>query len=146
MGKKGYFWEMQTGKRPPSPVRVLLGWEVLEVNPEVGVIRAQFEAKPEFLNPTGAIQGGMLAAMLDNVLGAALAARLKPGQFVVTLELKTSYIHPAKVGALVGEGRVVNMGRTICFLEGELHAPDGNLIATATATALIVSEDHAASV
>jgi acyl-coenzyme A thioesterase PaaI-like protein len=33
----------------------------------------------------------MLAAILDNVLGGALAARLEPGQFVVTLELKTGY-------------------------------------------------------
>jgi acyl-coenzyme A thioesterase PaaI-like protein len=51
----------------------------------------------------------MLAAILDNVLGGALAARLEPGQFVVTLELKTGYIHPAKVATLAGEGRALNI-------------------------------------
>ncbi len=139
MSREGVFWDMQTGKTPPSPVRILLGWKLLEVNPEAGTIRAQFAGKPEFLNPAGVVQGGLLAAMLDNTLGAALAAQLGPGQSVVTLELKTSFIHPARVGILVGEGWVVSRGRSICFLEGHLQDSNGNLVAKASATVRIVS-------
>ena len=139
MERKGFFWEIMEGKRPPPPAGVLLGWKLLEVDPEQGTIRIQFEAKPEFLNPAGTVQGGLLAAMLDDTLGPALAAKLAPGQFAPTLELKTNFIAPARVGTLVGEGRVVHMGKSVCFLEGRLTDSSGRLIATATATARIVN-------
>ena len=40
----------------------------------------QFDAKPEFLNPMGNIQGGFLAAMLDSTLSPALASTLTSEQ------------------------------------------------------------------
>lgn len=138
MSEEGYFWAMQQGKIPPSPVRVLLGWQLLDVNPQAGMLRAQFKAKPAFLNPAGVVQGGLLTAMLDNVMGAALGARLKPGQFVVTLELKTSFFHPAREGILIGEGQVIQQGKSIGFLEGHLTDTEENLIAKASATVRIV--------
>ncbi len=141
MSEEGYFWAMQQGKIPPSPVRLLLGWQLLDVSPQIGTLHAQFKAKPEFLNPAGMVQGGLLTAMLDNVMGAALGARLKPGQFVVTLELKTSFFHPAREGTLIGEGHVIKQGKSIGFLEGHLKDTEGNLIAKASATARIVSSD-----
>jgi uncharacterized protein (TIGR00369 family) len=141
MNGKGYFWAMQRGEIPPSPIRILLGWQLLDVDLKAGTLRAQFEAKPEFLNPAGVVQGGMLAAMLDNVLGAALGAGLEPGQFLVTLELKTSFLHPARTGTLIGEGRVLRRGKSIAFLEGHLEDRDGNLVAKASATVHIVSTD-----
>jgi acyl-coenzyme A thioesterase PaaI-like protein len=50
-----------------------------------------------------------------------------------------NFIRPAPLGALIGEGRVVARGGTIAFLAGELHTAQGELVATATATARIVS-------
>lgn len=137
--RDGYFWDMQTGRMPPSPARTLLGWKLLNADPALGVARAQFEAKPQFLNPMGMVQGGLLSAMLDNVMGAALAARLPPGQFVVTLELNASFIQPARPGQLIGEGRVIRQGQSVCFLEGHLEDLQGRLLTRASATVLIVS-------
>jgi uncharacterized protein (TIGR00369 family) len=62
---------------------------------------------------------------------------LGPGEFAPTLEIKVNFISPAKVGRVLGTGRIVSRGRSICFLEGQLHDDQGNLLATATATSKI---------
>jgi len=87
-------------------------------------------------NPVGNIQGGFLAAMLDDTMGPALAATLDAGEFAPTLPLTVSFARPAKVGRLLGKDRIVRRGREVCLLAGELYQ-DGELVASATATALI---------
>jgi uncharacterized protein (TIGR00369 family) len=139
MERTGPFWDVMEGRKPPPPAAVTLGFKLLEIDPERGEIRVQFEAKPEFLNPMGVVQGGFVAAMLDDTLGPALVCTLPPGQFAPTIELKVNFIRPAPLGVLVGEGRIVSRGGTIAFLSGELRTEQGDLVATATATARIVS-------
>jgi len=139
MERTGPFWDVMEGRKPPPPAAVTLGFKLLEINPERGEIRVQFEAKPEFLNPMGVVQGGFVAAMLDDTLGPALVCTLPPGQFAPTIELKVNFIRPAPLGVLIGAGRIVSRGGTIAFLSGELRTEQGDLIATATATARIVS-------
>ena len=136
--REGFFWDVMEGRKPAPPAAALLGFKLLEIDPEQGTLRAQFEATPQFLNPMGNVQGGFLAAMLDDTMGPALVSTLGPDEFAPTLELKVSFLRPAKLGTLVGEGRVVSKGSSIAFLSGELRAPDGELVATATATARIV--------
>ena len=138
-GRTGPFWDAMEGRRPPPPAAVTLGFKLLDIDPTQGTIRVQFEARPEFLNPMGVVQGGFLAAMLDDTLGPALVCTLPPGQFAPTIELKVNFIKPAAQGILIGEGRVVSRGGTIAFLAGELRTAAGELVATATATARIVS-------
>jgi acyl-coenzyme A thioesterase PaaI-like protein len=58
----------------------------------------KFEAKPEFLNPIGTVQGGILTAMLENTMGPAAPAHLGGDAFCQTLELETSFLRPARPG------------------------------------------------
>jgi uncharacterized protein (TIGR00369 family) len=136
--RKGFFWDVMEGRIEAPPAARLLGFELLEIDPERGWIRTRFQARPEFRNPVGNIQGGFLAAMLDDTLGPALGSTLADDQFAPTLELKVSFLRPARVGTLLGEGRVLSRGGTIAFLSGELTSESGELIAAATATARIV--------
>lgn len=136
--RSGYFWDVMEGRRAPPPAAELLGFDLIEIDESIGTIRVRFTARPEFANPIGAVQGGFLAAMLDDTLGPALQSTLEPDQFAPTLELKVNFIAPAKPGALIADGRVVARGGSIAFLAGELRTEDGTLIATATATARIV--------
>ena len=136
--RTGAFWDAMAGRLPMPPAAATLGWELSSVTPERGEIEVHFTATKAFTNPTGAVQGGFLAAMLDDTLGPALAATLPPGAFAPTLELKVNYVRPAKPGKLTGRGRVVHRGGTIAFLSGELTDESGALLATATATARIV--------
>lgn len=136
--RKGYFWDVMEGRRPPPPAAALLGFELVEIDESKGTIRVRFAARPEFANPIGVVQGGFLAAMLDDTLGPALQSTLEPDQFAPTLELKVNFVSPARPGVLIAEGRVVARGGSIAFLAGELRTEDGTLVATATATARIV--------
>jgi molybdopterin converting factor subunit 1 len=122
--------------RPPAYVK-LLGARPLQIEP--GRMKMEFEATEQFVNPAGVIQGGFLAVMLDETMGPAALAALGPGHMVPTLELKVNFLRPARPGRLVADAHVVHRGRSVAFLESTLTDADGTLLATATATARIVT-------
>jgi uncharacterized protein (TIGR00369 family) len=129
---------MIEGRRPAPPAARTLGWTLEAIDPDAGTIRVRFTATPDFVNPVGTVQGGFLAAMLDDTMGPAAAAALGGAAFAQTLELKTSFLRPARPGPLVGEARVVHRGRDVVFLEGRLMSEDGVVLATASATARVI--------
>lgn len=129
------------GRVPGPPSAQTLGWELLAIDPDRGTIEVAFVASAAFVNPMGNVQGGFLAAMLDDTMGPALVATLGPDQFAPTLELKVSFLRPVAPGRVVGRGRVVHRGGGVAFLEGSLHGDDDELLATATATARIITLD-----
>lgn len=124
------------GELPAPRAAETLGIVFKHVDSDAGTIELELQGKPEFTNPAGNIQGGFLAAMLDDTMGPALASTLKEGQFAPTLNLNISFHRPAVVGSIVGKGRVVRRGKDVCFLAGELYQC-GELIASATATAIV---------
>ncbi|MFI6786205.1 PaaI family thioesterase [Nonomuraea sp. NPDC050383] len=140
--RRGTIWDVIAGRVPPSPAAATLGWELIAVDPEQGTIEVAFEAGERFTNPVGVIQGGFLAAMLDDTMGPALALTLPADRFAPTLDLHVQFLRPARPGRLVGRGRVVRRGREVCFLAGELTGPDGRPVATGTATAYIQTIRH----
>jgi uncharacterized protein (TIGR00369 family) len=120
---------------PPAPA--LLGWQALELKP--GFVRVRYEAREAFYNPQGAVQGGFLAAMLDDAMGPAAFTLLDEGSFAPTLEMKVSFLRPARARALIAEGSVVHQSRRFMHVEGKLMTEDGELVATGTATLVVQS-------
>ena len=136
MDPNAYFWQVQSGTLPVPAAAVTLGIAIRHVDAEAGTIEVEFLARPEFTNPIGHVQGGFLAAMLDDTMGPALAATLAAGEFAPTLNLNVSFARSARSGPIQGKGRVVRRGREVCLLAAELYQ-DGELVASGTATALI---------
>jgi len=128
---------------PRPPCAETLGWEVVEARPADGWIRIRFEGRPEFTNPAGFIQGGFLAAMLDDTMGPAMFVYSEGRLFTPTIEMHVSFLAPARPGPLYGEGQVVQAGKSIAFLEGKLMDLSGTLIARATASARLVPSEKA---
>jgi uncharacterized protein (TIGR00369 family) len=115
----------------------LVGFRILAVNQKERSVEVAFEAKPDFCNPMGQIQGGYLCVMLDEAMSVAGGVASGMTHVMPTLEMKTSFLRPAKPGqTLRAVGRVVKWGRTIAFTEGELYDAEGALLAKATGTAL----------
>jgi uncharacterized protein (TIGR00369 family) len=127
------------GRVDPPPAGELLGWKLVEVDPDAGTIEVTFAATEQFLNPAGTIQGGFLAAMLDDTLGPALVATLSDGEWAPTTDLHVQFLKAAKPGELRGSAQIVRRGRDMASLAGELRDSKGDLVATATATAVIRS-------
>ena len=121
-----------------APCHDLLGRRVLRAEHNSGRSELRFEAPEAFTNGMGNVQGGLLAAMLDSVMGAALATVLGEDERPPTLEMKVSFIRPAKVGTIGATAHVVYRGKSVAFVEGELHGPSGALLARATSTAQII--------
>ena len=123
---------------PPPPIARLLGWHILDARPETGWIRIGFQGRQEFLNPAGFIQGGILAAMLDDTMGPAVFAMTEGALYTATIDMNVSYLAPARIGLVIGEGQVVQLGKTVAFLEAKLIDEAGAVIARATSTARLV--------
>jgi uncharacterized protein (TIGR00369 family) len=126
---------------PPPPCAQLLGWRVLDARPADGWIRIGFEARPEFCNPAGFIQGGLLAAMLDDTMGPAVFAHTDGALYTATIDMNVSFLAPARVGPLFGEGQVVQLGKTVGFVEAKLMQQDGTLVAKSTASVRLLASD-----
>lgn len=136
--RAGHFWDAVNGRTPMPSATTTLGWSLVRAEPERGEIEVSFEATGDFLNPAGTVHGGFLTAMLDDTMGPALAATLDPGLYAATIEIKVSFLRPARPGRLTGHGRVVHRGGTIAFLAGELRDDAGRVVAVGSATARIL--------
>ena len=126
-------------KGPLPGASRLLGLEVTGLDQAAQRIEAKFRATPELCNPIGTVQGGILTAMLDELMSISAMVAGNFSIVVPTLEIKTTFIRAAKPGMLAGWGKVVRMGRNVVFLEGALHDADGQLVATASSTAMVVA-------
>jgi uncharacterized protein (TIGR00369 family) len=101
----------------PSPSARHLGWKLLESN-AAGRVRIGFEPRPEFLNPAARIQGGFIAAMLDDCIGPAVWFRSGGQHFSLTIGMNVHFLRAAQLGPLVGEGQVLQLGKSIGFHRG----------------------------
>lgn len=84
---------------------------------------------------TVAVNGGVLAYMLDAVVGLAVHTSNHPdtvGQ--VTLSLNVEYLAPMMVARqIIGEGEVVRRGGSLAFVDGRLYADDRSVACRAHA-------------
>ncbi len=121
--------------QPTPTCASLTPFEILDADSAAGFVRLSFAEQPAFSNHFGNIQGGFAVAMIDVLV--SLAAYVKLRDWLPTVEIKTSFIGPARIGTCIGEARVIRAGKTVVFLEGSLWGPDGQLAVHATATVLV---------
>jgi uncharacterized protein (TIGR00369 family) len=124
---------------PAPPAAETLGWELIGEDPAAGTIEIAFHPGKAFLNPHGTVQGGFVAAMLDDTMGPALVSMTDGASIPSSIDMTVSFIRPVHPGRVIGKGRVVRLGRSLAFLEGELFDEAGELLARATSTARVVA-------
>src|ERR1700744_3237917 len=126
---------------PPSAK--LLGWDLIDARPKQGWIRIGFAGKPEFCNPAGFVQGGLLSAMLGDTMGPAVFVMTEGKLFTSTITMTVNFLAPAKPGPLVGEANVTQLGKTMAFVEGRLMAAEAPPLATAPTSVRLVESAKA---
>jgi uncharacterized protein (TIGR00369 family) len=117
---------------PKPACAALTSFSIVETDSEQALVKVEFEPEPAFGNMFGNFQGGFAVAMLD--LPISFAGLLKMEQWLPTIEIKTSFLVPAKLGTCIGEGRIIRAGKYIVIAEGRLWGSDGQLAVHATAT------------
>ncbi|GAA4012231.1 hypothetical protein GCM10022408_26110 [Hymenobacter fastidiosus] len=107
---------------------------------ESGRVEAELTLEQKHQQNLGFAHGGLVATMADLVAGFAAVTLVPEGTGVVTVELKTSYLHPGIGQKLRAVGWVLKAGRRLFFCESEVWCDD-KLIAKASATmAVVVNE------
>ena len=76
-------------KRPPCSDT--LGMRLAAVDQDAQRIRMDFDVSASFANPTGAVQGGFIAAMMDEAMSTCCIIASNVTMTAPTLEMKTSY-------------------------------------------------------
>ncbi|PKP77489.1 MAG: phenylacetic acid degradation protein [Alphaproteobacteria bacterium HGW-Alphaproteobacteria-3] len=140
-GKPASDWppNIQAVFKRMAPASRYLGLEILEADKDSRRVKVAFNAGPDLCNMWGGIQGGMVAAMLDDVMSLAVGLDLEWGQISPTLELKVSMLNAARPGRIIGTGRVIKRGKSVGFIEGELADEAGKILATGSSTATFVT-------
>lgn len=112
------------------PFVTLLGFDLVKF--EGGHSEIAYEPKPEHLNSFAVTHGGACMTLLDVTMATA-ARSMQPDMGVVTIEMKTSFMQPAR-GMLTGKGRLMHRTATMAFTEATIFDADGKACAHATGT------------
>ena len=109
---------------PAPPISYLMG--MIPTLMEDGRSTFEMPSSRWFVNPTGYIQGGVLAALADGPLGCAVHTSLPPATPYTTSELSMTFIRPVTEdsGTLTAEGRLIHGGKSMAL--SEVSVTDGN--------------------
>jgi uncharacterized protein (TIGR00369 family) len=97
-----------------------------------GESELRYEAKPEHLNSFAVTHGGATMTLLDVTMATAARSET-PDLGVVTIEMKTSFMQPAR-GPLVAKGRLIHRTASLAFTEGTVYDAEGRICSQATGT------------
>ena len=125
-----------------------LGIRVVEVWP--GGLRAQLEVRDELLTPFRNLHGGVLAALVDHVLGTVCYPVMPAGSWAATTEFKLNYLAPVTSGTLTAVSEVISLtkrtavvGISVTATPGPGGRPDNaagdRLVCTAQGTVLVMA-------
>ena len=125
--------------RRSAPCSAWLNQKILEVDTDEGWVKIAYELGEPHFNRFGALHGGAIACVMDDVLAVAAGFIAQWGEIAPTVEMKVNYLAQGGAGSYVAEAKVIKRGRTINFLEGVLSTAAGKVIATSSATIMIAS-------
>ncbi len=118
--------------RWPNSVKTLDGYGE-RYDQERKTLEMSFTAIEAFCHSGNVVQGGYITGMLDAAMAYTMIGWPGTCDGVATLEIKVNFISVGNPGKMKGVGRIVHHGRSIAYLDAELHQED-RLIATATST------------
>ena len=103
---------------------------------ENGHSELHFKPRAEHLNSFDITHGGAVMTLLYVVMATA-ARSVEQDMGVVTIEMKTSFMRPARISLgehLVAKGLLLLRTKTMIFTEGKVYDAAGQLCAHATGT------------
>lgn len=123
------------GERAEHPhASRLLGFRLLDFSIEERWLEAEFKPTQQLANLRGSVQGGIVTAMLDEVMSLAVLVAERFTCGVPTLEIKTSFYNPLPLQPCRARGQAMRIGGRVAFMEGTIWTPDGEIAAKSSAT------------
>lgn len=104
-----------------------------------GRLVAVLPVREELLTPFKTLHGGVMAGLVDHVLGCVLYPLMPRGQWAATTEFKLNYLAPVFAGAeLRAESTVVALGKRTAVVQVEVT--NGEQLVCAAQGTLLISE------
>ena len=111
----------------PAPIGKWLDGTLVKA--EAGKLTAEFIVRPDFLNHAGVIHGGVISAMLDEMMGMTLITA-KIDHLYVTINLYIDFLFGAKANEKITVTTEIHrVGKKIANVEAKLHNAEGKLLA-----------------
>jgi uncharacterized protein (TIGR00369 family) len=132
---------IKDGELPAPPLADLLGFEIVKVGK--GEVTFTMTPAEKHYNPIGSVHGGVVATLLDTVMGCALHTLLPRGAWYTTLDINVRYHRGITLatGPVTAVGGVMHNGRRTATAAGRIiESTSGRLLATATSTLLVVRQ------
>jgi uncharacterized protein (TIGR00369 family) len=138
---------------PAPPERVLVPGHAFEafewraVTEDGADLVMEMEITPRVVNSLGALQGGLLATLIDSVAGMSLLEGGLTGPRHVTSELQISFLAAAKVGPVRAVAQILHRGRKSAVVRVDVRdvGADDLFVATGTLRFAAMSGDAAGS-
>ncbi len=136
---------LQDEQQRGTPFQNLMGYRLEVWSPDYAALH--YTIRPEHLNRTGRLHGGVLATLLDSACGYAGCFSAVPGErrTGVTLSLTVNYLASTNAGTLLVEARRIGGGKSVFFAEATVKDAEGNLLATASGSFKYLLDRKAAS-
>ena len=99
---------------------------------EGGQSQLGYLPSPEHFNSFDVTHGGALMTLMDVTMAAA-ARSVNQEMGVITIEMKTTFMQPAR-GLLTGKGRLIHRTGSMAFTEATIFDTEGRACAHATGT------------
>ena len=112
----------------PGNTAKFFNLEFLEQVEDVYKIKATFP--PESTNPMNMVQGGMIAAAMDDATAMVIIYAYEFKKGPLSTDLHVLFHRPVAVGEAVIEVRIIKLGQKLATVEGKLFNADNKLAAT----------------
>jgi len=103
-----------------------------------GKLIATLEVRNDLLTPFGSLHGGVIAGLVDHVLGCVLYPLVPRGAWAATTEFKLNYLAAVRGGSLTAEASVLALTKRTAVVRIDV-SNDGRLACIAQGTVLIVA-------
>jgi acyl-CoA thioesterase len=104
-----------------------------------GVAAMKMSVEQEYTTIKGRLHGGLIATLLDTVMGMSVNSLGKVG--TVTLDMNLNYFAPVFQGTeLKAEGNVIHAGRSTAVAEASLYDNNGKLVAKSRGTFFVTNK------
>ena len=127
------------GRFPPPPAAGVAELRLVSVAKGEAVFR--FRPDQSWLNPHGAVHGGVLFTAMDSAIGCAVLTETDVTRPYLTIELKLSFFKPMSYDGTEVEvrGRTQRVGRKVAFAEAHAYDAGGTLLGHATSSLAAVN-------
>jgi acyl-CoA thioesterase len=92
------------------------------------------DVREEFTNRRGVVHGGVITALLDSALGAAVISGIRPEEWCGTVQISVQFLRPGCGPRLTACARLQRRGLHLAFAEGTITDADDRTVATAAGT------------